>query len=135
MRDTPPLKPLQPSGWPIPRGFSHGMMGSGRMIFVGGQVGMDSEGRFAPGFLAQTQQALRNLVAVLAEAGASPQNIARITWYVLDMREYHASLPALGPAWHAVMGRHYPAMTLLQVSALVEPEARLEIEATALMAD
>ncbi len=133
MHDTPPLKPLQPAGWPVPRGYAHGMLGSGRMIFVGGQVGMDSEGRFARGFVAQTQQALRNVLAVLAEAGAGPQNIARLTWYVVDMQEYRASLAALGPAWRAVMGRHYPAMALVQVGALVEPEARLEIEATALL--
>ena len=131
----PPLLPLQPPGWPKPRGYTNGMAGRGRTVLVGGQIGWDEQGRFPDGFVAQAQQALRNILAVLAEAGAGPQHIGRLTWYVVDMAEYRASLSELGPAYREVMGRHYPAMALVQVVALVEPEARVEIEATAIVPD
>lgn len=134
-RPSPLLAVLQPPGWPVPRGYANGMAGRGRMVLVGGQVGWDSQGRFAPDFVSQAQQALRNILAVVAEAGGGPEHVARLTWYVLDMEEYRASLQSLGVAYRAVMGRHYPAMTLVQVGALVEPEARVEIEATALVPD
>ena len=124
---------LQPPGWPVAKGYAHGVAGSGRIVLVAGQVGSDAEGRIAPGFVAQVQQALRNLLLVLAEAGGGPEHVGRLTWYLIDMDEYRANLRALGPAYRAVMGRHFPAMTLLQVSALVEPEARIEIEATAIL--
>lgn len=132
---TPPLTALQPPGWPAPRGYSNGMMGRGRIALLGGQIGWDAEGRFAQGFVAQTRQALANILAVLAEAGGGPEHIARLTWYVVDIAEYRASLAELGPAYRAVMGRNFPAMALVQVVALVEPEARLEIEATAILPD
>ena len=128
-----PLTALQPPGWPQPRGFAHGIAGRGRLVLASGQVGSDPQGRFAPDFASQCQQALRNAMAVLAEAGAGPEHVARLTWYVVEMEEYRASLPDLGLAYRAVMGRHFPAMTLVQVGALVEPEARVEIEATALL--
>lgn len=124
---------LQPPGWPAPKGYANGMVGEGRIVLVGGQVGWDAEGRFPPGFVAQAEQALRNILAVLAEAGAGAEHIGRLTWYVTDITEYRDSLAALGPAYRAVMGRHFPAMTLVQVAALVEPEARVEIEATAIL--
>lgn len=127
------LTPLQPPTWPQPRGYVHGLAGSGRFVVISGQVGSDSLGRFAPDFASQLQQALRNVLAVLAEAGGEPRHLARLTWYVLDMEEYRSSLGDLGLAWRAVMGRNFPAMTLVQVGALVEPEARLEIEATAIL--
>lgn len=127
------LTPLQPPGWPAPRGYSNGMMGRGRVVLVGGQIGWDSEGRFPPGLVAQVRQALRNILAVLKEAGGGPEHIGRLTWYVTDMAEYRASLRDLGPVYREVMGRHFPAMALVQVVALVEPEARVEIEATALI--
>jgi enamine deaminase RidA (YjgF/YER057c/UK114 family) len=111
------------------------MIGRGRTILVGGQVGWDAAGRFPAGLVAQTRQVLLNIRAVLAEAGAGPQHIGRLTWYVVDMAEYRASLAELGPVYREVMGRHYPAMALVQVVALVEPEARVEIEATALLPD
>jgi len=130
-----PLATLQPPGWPAPRGYANGMMGRGRHVLVGGMVGWDEAGRFAPGFVAQTVQALRNILAVVKEAGGGPEHIARLTWYVVDMDEYRGALRELGTAYRGVMGRHYPAMTLVQVGALVEPEARLEIEATALIPD
>lgn len=129
------LQVLQPPGWPTPRGYSNGMAGPGRTVLVGGQVGWDAEGRFPTGFVAQAAQALRNVVAVVAEAGGAPEHIGRLTWYVLDIAEYRAGLRELGAAYRAVMGRHFPAMTLVQVAALVEPEARLEIEATAILPD
>lgn len=124
---------LQPPTWPQPRGFVQGMVGSGRMVAISGQVGSDTLGRFAPDFASQLQQTLRNILAILAEAGGDASHIARLTWFVVDMEEYRASLGELGLAYRAVMGRHFPAMTLVQVGALVEPEARLEIEATAIL--
>ena len=124
---------LQPPGWPQPKGYANGMAGRGRTVLLGGQIGWDPEGRFAAGFVGQVEQALRNILAVLAEAGGGPEHIGRMTWYVTDMAEYRDSLRALGPVYRAVMGRHFPAMTLVQVVALVEPEARVEIEATALI--
>lgn len=124
---------LQPPGWPQPKGYANGMAGRGRTVLLGGQIGWDAEGRFAAGFVGQVEQALRNILAVLAEAGGGPEHIGRMTWYVTDMAEYRDSLRALGPVYRAVMGRHFPAMTLVQVVALVEPEARVEIEATALI--
>jgi enamine deaminase RidA (YjgF/YER057c/UK114 family) len=132
---TSPLTALQPEGWPAPRGYSNGMMGRGRVVLVGGQVGWDSEGRFAQGLVAQTRQALLNILAVLKAAGGGPAHIGRLTWYVVDMEEYRASLGALGPAYREVMGRHFPAMALVQVVSLVEREARVEIEATAIIPD
>jgi enamine deaminase RidA (YjgF/YER057c/UK114 family) len=127
------LTVLHPAGWPPPRGYANGMMGAGRVICVGGQIGWDEQGRFAPGFLGQVEQALRNIVAVLREAEAGPEHVARLTWYVTDMAAYRAGLRELGPVYRAVMGRNFPAMTLVQVVSLVEPEAMLEIEATAII--
>jgi enamine deaminase RidA (YjgF/YER057c/UK114 family) len=124
---------LQPEGWPQPRGYANGILARGQMVFVGGMVGWDAEGHFAKGFIAQTRQALLNIDAVLREGGATPEHIVRMTWYVRDMDEYLAALPELGPCYREVMGRHYPAMALVEVRRLVEPDARLEIEATAVI--
>jgi enamine deaminase RidA (YjgF/YER057c/UK114 family) len=125
---------LQPAGWPRPKGFANGVVArAGETVFVGGMIGQDSEGRFADGFVAQMKLALENIAAVLREAGATPAHIVRLTWYVLDMEEYLAALPALGAAYREVMGRHYPAMAVVEVRRLVEPLARLEIEATAVV--
>lgn len=128
-----PLATLLPAGWPRPRGFAHGMAGTGRFVLVAGQIGWDAEGRFAEGFVAQTAQALRNIVAVLAEAGGRPEHVARLTWYVTDLALYRAATGALGPVWREVMGRHYPAMAVVGVTGLVEPGALVEIEATAIV--
>jgi enamine deaminase RidA (YjgF/YER057c/UK114 family) len=127
------LTVVQPPGWPAPRGYSNGIAGSGRVVMVGGQIGWDSEGRFPEGFVAQVAQALRNVLAVVKEAGGGPEHIARLTWYVVDIEEYRSSLPGLGAAYRDTLGRWYPAMTLVQVGALVEREARVEIEATAIL--
>lgn len=132
MSETP-NSVLQPPGWPQPRGFAYGVRARGDVIFVGGMIGQDKEGRFAEGFVAQAKQALANVAAVLAEAGASPRHIVRLTWYVRDMDEYLADLKALGAAYREIMGRHFPAMAVVGVSRLVEAEARLEIEATAVL--
>jgi enamine deaminase RidA (YjgF/YER057c/UK114 family) len=124
---------LQPPGWPVPRGYSNGIAGVGRVVMVGGQIGWDEQGQFPDGFVAQVAQALRNVLAVLREAGGGAEHIARLTWYVVDIEEYRQALPALGAAYRENLGRWYPAMTLVQVTALVEPEARVEIEATAIV--
>ncbi len=129
------LTALQPPGWPAPRGYSNGMMGRGQVVLVGGQIGWDEAGRFPDGLVAQTRQALLNILAVLKEAGGGPEHIGRLTWYVVDMAEYRASLRDLGPVYRDVMGRHFPAMALVQVVSLVEPAARVEIEATAIIPD
>ena len=124
---------LQPPGWPVPRGYSNGIAGNGRVVMIGGQIGWDEHSRFPEGFIAQAAQALRNVLTVLREAGGRPEHIARLTWYVVDIEEYRTSLPSLGAAYRDTLGRWYPAMTLVQVSALVEREARVEIEATAII--
>ncbi len=124
---------LQPPGWPKPQGYANGIKARGEMVFVGGMVGWDAQGRFPDGFVAQARQALENIVAVLAEGGAGPEHVARLTWYVRDMDEYLASRKELGRAYRDVMGTSFPAMALVEVHRLVEPAARLEIEATAVV--
>jgi enamine deaminase RidA (YjgF/YER057c/UK114 family) len=133
MNDVSPLTILQPPGWPRPKGYANGTMGSGRTVFVAGQIGWDAQGRFADGLVAQIGQALRNVLAVLAQAGAGPQHIARMTWYVTDIPAYRATLADLGPVWRDAMGRNFPAMAVVGVTELVEPAALVEIEATALV--
>jgi enamine deaminase RidA (YjgF/YER057c/UK114 family) len=124
---------LQPVGWPQPKGYANGMKARGDMVFVGGMVGWDENERFPPDFVGQTRQLLKNIAAVLAEGGAAPHHIVRMTWYVRDMDEYLKARPALGEVYREVMGEHYPAMALVAVTRLVEPEARLEIETTAVV--
>ena len=124
---------LQPSGWPQPKGYANGIMADGRLVVTGGVVGWDIAGRFADGFVAQVRQTLENIVAILAEGGARPDHLVRLTWYVVDMDEYTANLRALGKAYREVVGTHYPSMALVQVVRLVEPSARVEIEATAVV--
>jgi enamine deaminase RidA (YjgF/YER057c/UK114 family) len=126
---------LHPKGWPRPKGYANGIKARGEMIFVGGMVGWDARGHFPKGFVAQARQILKNIAAVLAEGGGRPKHIVRMTWYVLDLDEYRAALAELGAIYSEVMGRHYPAMALVAVKALVEREARLEIEATAVVPD
>lgn len=124
---------LHPASWPQPKGYANGIKARGDMIFVGGMIGWDENGVFPNGLAAQTRQLLKNIAAVLAEGGAKPEHIVRMTWYVVDMEEYRSSLPEIGAAYREVMGRHYPAMALVEVKSLVEREARLEIEATAVL--
>jgi enamine deaminase RidA (YjgF/YER057c/UK114 family) len=125
---------LQPPTWVKPRGYSNGTAATGRMVFVAGQVGWNARGEFETSdFVAQARQALVNVVAVLAEAGARSEHIARMTWYIVDKDEYLASARSLGVAYREVIGNHYPAMTAVQVAALVEAGAKVEIEATAVI--
>ena len=129
----PGLRTLQPEGWPRPKGYANGMAGHGEFVFVGGMIGWDAQGVFAKGFVAQVRQALRNILAVLAEAGAGPEHITRLTWYVTDLELYRSSLKELGAAYREVMGRHFPTMAVVGVAGLVEREALVEIEATAIL--
>jgi enamine deaminase RidA (YjgF/YER057c/UK114 family) len=125
---------LHPPGWPRARGYSNGVAASGRTVCVSGMIGWDAQGQFqSDDFVAQTRQALENIVAVLAEAGARPEHIVRMTWYVVDKREYLDAGPAVGAAYRDVIGRHYPTMSAVQVAGLMEDRARVEIEATALV--
>ena len=125
---------LQPPGWATPRGYANGIAATGRIVFVAGQVGWNANGAFeSRDFVAQSRQALANIVAVLAEAGGRPEHIARMTWYVVDKDEYLASLTELGRAYREVIGSHFPAMTAVQVVALIEDGAKVEIEATAVV--
>jgi enamine deaminase RidA (YjgF/YER057c/UK114 family) len=130
------LTVVQPPGWKTPKGYANGIAARGRMVFVGGQIGWNADERFETSdFVGQARQALANVVAVLAAAGARPEHVVRMTWYVVDKREYLASARALGAAYREVMGRHYPAMSAVEVSALMEDAARVEIEATAVVPD
>ena len=125
---------LQPQAWPRPKGYSNGMMAQGRQVFVAGQVGWDSEGRFAsPALAGQVKKALENILAVLAEADGRPEHIVRLTWYVTSRDEYHAELRDIGAAYRDVMGKHFPTMSVVQVVALMEKDAKVEIEATAVV--
>ncbi len=129
-----PHQILQPPGWPAPKGYSNGIAAQGRMVFVGGQIGWDEAGRFAEGgFVGQTRQILKNILAVLAEAGGGPEHLVRMTWYVVDMAEYNAVQEELGAAYREILGRHFPAIALVQVAGLAEAQARVEIEATAVV--
>jgi enamine deaminase RidA (YjgF/YER057c/UK114 family) len=128
-----PLAVLQPPGWPKPKGYANGILADGRMIFVGGQIGWDEAGHFPAGLAAQVRKTLENTLAVLAEAGAGPEHVARMTWYVCSIEDYLAQLPAIGAAYRETMGRHYPAMALVQVVRLVEAKALVEIETTAVI--
>ena len=125
---------LQPEGWPRPRGYANGIAASGRMVFVSGMIGWDADGVFhTDDFAGQVRQALRNIVAVLAAGGAKPEHIVRMTWYVLDKKEYVAAYPEIGVAYRELIGRHYPTMSAVQVAGLVEDRARVEIEVTAVV--
>ncbi len=130
------MKILQPPTWSRPRGYSNGIAARGTVVFIGGQVGWDAQCRFASDdFTTQARQALANIVAVLAEAGGRPEHIARMTWYVTDKREYIAAYQSIGEAYREIIGRHFPAMTAIEVTALIEDRAKVEIEATAVIPD
>jgi enamine deaminase RidA (YjgF/YER057c/UK114 family) len=125
---------LHPRGWKPAKGFSNGVVAQGRTIFLAGQVGWNAEQKFeSRDFVAQARQALANIVTLVAEAGGQPEHITRLTWFVLDKKEHLSHLRELGEVYRSVIGKHFPAMTLIQVGALVEDEARLEIEATAVV--
>ena len=125
---------LHPRHWTAARGYANGVAARGRMVFTGGLIGWNAAQEFeTDDFVEQVAQVLRNIVEVLAEAGARPEHLVRLTWYVTDKRDYLANLKALGMAYTQILGRHYPAMALVQVVALVEDRAKVEIEATAVI--
>ncbi len=127
---------LNPAGWKRPSGYSNGVAATGRQVFVAGQVGWNAEEKFeTDDFVGQVEKALQNIVAVLKEADAGPEHIVRLTWYIIDKRDYMDRLAEVGGAYRAVMGRNFPAMTLVQVAGLVEDGAKVEIEATAVVPD
>ena len=125
---------LQPSGWARPKGYANGVVAKGRTVYVSGMVGWDADGVFrSDDFADQARQALANVIAVLAEARALPEHIVRMTWYVTDKREYVAAYPRIGVAYRELIGRHFPAMTAVEVRALIEDAAKVEIEVTAVI--
>jgi enamine deaminase RidA (YjgF/YER057c/UK114 family) len=124
---------LQPDGWPPPKGYANGMAADGRLVVTGGVIGWNDQGHLPDDFVAQVRQTLSNISAILAEGGARPQHLVRLTWYVVDIEEYLANLKTLGQIYRDIFGTHYPAMALVQVVRLVEKAARVEIEATAVV--
>jgi len=128
------LQILQPPGWARPKGFSNGIAAQGKLVFIAGQIGWTGNGEWKErSFAGQFRQALLNVITVLKEAQGKPEHIVRLTWYVLDKQEYLSSVKEVGAAYRSLMGKHYPAMAVVQVSGLVEDEARLEIEAMAVI--
>jgi enamine deaminase RidA (YjgF/YER057c/UK114 family) len=129
-------KVLQPEGWVKPVGYSNGVAAKGRLVFVAGQIGWNARGEFeTDDFVGQFRQCLKNIVAVLAEAGAEPAHITSMTWYFIDKQDYLTNLKAIGAAYREVIGRHYPAMTAMQVAALIEDRAKIEIQAMAVVTE
>jgi enamine deaminase RidA (YjgF/YER057c/UK114 family) len=126
---------LQPSGWERPKGYSNGIAARGRQVFIAGQVGWDAASHFPAALSAQVGQALDNILAVLAEAGGKPEHIVRLTWFITSRDEYYAELAAIGAAYRSVMGKNFPTMSVVQVVALMEAQAKVEIEATAVLPD
>lgn len=125
---------LQPAGWTQPKGYANGVAAEGRFVFVGGQIGWDGQSRFeTDDFVGQVRQALQNVVDVLAEAHAKPEHVVSMTWYVTDKKDYLGNLKSIGRAYRDVMGRHFPAMAVLQVTALMEDRAKVEIQAMAVV--
>lgn len=129
-----PHAALHPRNWKQPKGYANGIAAEGRLVFLAGQVGWNAEQQFdSDDFVAQSRQALANIAALVNEAGGKPEHVTRLTWFVLDKREYLSRLSELGKAYREVMGKHFPAMTLVQVVALIEDRAKVEIEATAVV--
>ena len=127
---------LQPPGWAPAKGYANGVAARGTLVFVGGQIGWNAQQQFeTDDFIAQVHQALRNIADVLKEAGAGPEHMVRMTWYVIDRVEYNARLKELGGAYREVIGKHFPAMTCVEVAALMEARAKVEIEVTAVLPD
>jgi enamine deaminase RidA (YjgF/YER057c/UK114 family) len=124
---------VQPEGWPRPKGYANGMLAEGRVLVTGGVIGWNEHGVFAPDFASQAAQVFANIRAILAAGGARPEHLVRLTWYVVDMDEYTTNLKVVGKSYREIFGPHYPAMAVVQVVRLVEPAARVEIEATAVL--
>lgn len=135
-QDSNPHRVVQPAGWAAPRGYANGVAARGTQVYVAGQIGWDAQCKLVgPGFLAQVEQALANVVAVVEAAGGTAAHLVRMSWYVTDMDVYRKSLRELGAIYRRVIGEHFPAMALVQVVSLVEPGAVVEIEATAVIPD
>jgi enamine deaminase RidA (YjgF/YER057c/UK114 family) len=133
---NPIHRALHPAGWKPAKGYANGVVAKGRIVFLGGQIGWTGEQVFeTEDFIGQVRQTLANIVEILREAGGSPEHIVRMTWFITDKAEYHARLDELGQAYRAVMGRHFPTMSVVQVVALMEDAAKVEIEATAVLPD
>lgn len=129
-----PHRTIQPAGWVAPVGYANGMEGRGRMVFVGGQIGWNAQSKFEHhDLVGQVRQTLSNIVTILAAAGAGPEHVTTMTWYVLDRNAYKAAVKEIGAAYRATMGRHFPAMAVVEVSGLIEDAALVEIQATALV--
>ena len=127
---------VQPKNWAAPTGYANGVVAQGRQVFIAGQVGWNGQAKFeSDDFVAQVEQALKNIVDVLAAAGGEPRHLVRLTWYVTDKTEYVARQEEIGEAYRRTIGRHFPAMTLVVVAGLLEPRAKVEIEGTAVMAN
>jgi enamine deaminase RidA (YjgF/YER057c/UK114 family) len=125
---------LQPAGWAKPKGYANGVMAQGRLVFVGGQIGWNGQNQFeARDLVGQVRQTLQNIVEVLAEAGARPEHVVSLTWYLVNKKDYLDNLAGIGKVYRDVMGRHFPAMAVVQVTALVEDAAKVEIQATAVV--
>jgi enamine deaminase RidA (YjgF/YER057c/UK114 family) len=130
------MKILQPPGWPRPKGYANGIAARGRVVVTAGVIGWDEQERIvAPDLAGQFRQVLRNILAIIAQDGAGPEHVVRMTCYVVDLDEYRASLAAIGAAWRETMGRSFPAMAVVGVTGLVEPAARIEVEAMAVVPD
>jgi enamine deaminase RidA (YjgF/YER057c/UK114 family) len=127
------IQVLQPPDWPRPKGYVNGMVAEGRQVFVAGQVGWDEQQQFPNTLAEQVRQALKNIVTVLSEADARPEHVVRLTWYITSRDEYYAELQQIGEAYREIMGRHFPTMAVVQVVALMEAKAKVEIEATAVV--
>ena len=129
-------KVLQPAEWPRPKGYANGIAARGTQVFIAGQIGWDAQQKFAhAGLAAQVRAALANVVRVLAEVGGRPEHLVRLTWYLTNRQEYLDELPEIGAAYRSVLGRHFPAMSVVQVASLIEADAKVEIEATAVLPD
>jgi len=134
MSGEPNLRTLHPAGWKPAKGYSNGIVAEGRTVWLGGQIGWNGQQQFeTDDFAGQVRQTLENIVAILAEAGGGPEHIVRMTWFITDKQAYLDQLPAVGEAYRAVMGRNFPAMSVVEVKALIEDRARVEIEATAVL--
>ena len=127
------MKHINPHSWPRPSGYSNGVVAEGKMIFLAGMVGWNTEGVFAPGFLPQLEQTLENIVAVLKAGDAGPENIVRMTWFVKDLDAYRKNLSEVGPIYRRIIGKNFPVMAVIGINDLVEPDALLEIEVTAML--
>ena len=127
------MKHVNPEGWPQPRGYANAMLADNGVLFIAGQIGWDAQGRLAPDFVSQFRQALANIRTIVESAGGRVEQIARLTWYVTDVEQYRAKARDIGAAYRELLGKHFPAMTVVEVSSLVEKDALVEIEATAVL--